>query len=62
MPEQDAVTDEACWQLFRELFPHGLHDQAIVEALAPEGWAQSPLVRVYHPTAAQVQDERRRFR
>jgi hypothetical protein len=39
----------------------GLHDPALVQALAPEGWERSPLVRVYHPSSEQLAEERKRL-
>lgn len=36
--------------------------EALLGALAPEGWARSPLHRVFHPTAEQRFEEARRFR
>lgn len=56
------LTDEQCWALLEQLFPNGLCDPALVEALAPEGWERSPLVRIAHPTAEQRYEEALRFR
>jgi len=53
----ERLTEAQCWALFERLFPNGLDDHALVEELAPEGWDQSPLVLVSHPTAEQVYEE-----
>ena len=56
------LTEEQCRELFQRLFPNGLDDPFLAKKLAPEGWEQSPLVLVYHPTAEQVYEETLRFR
>jgi hypothetical protein len=47
---------------FAALFPKGWAGPDVLAELAPEGWAASPLVAVYHPSAAQVYEETLRFR
>ncbi len=47
---------------FAALFPQGWAGTDVMQELAPEGWAASPLAAVYHPTAAQVHEETVRMR
>lgn len=58
----EKLTEAQCWALFEHLFPNGLDDRALVEELAPEGWDQSPLLLISHPTAEQVYEESFRIR
>ena len=58
----ERLTEPQCWALFERLFPHGLEDCAVVKVLAPDGWDQSPLRLVSHPTAEQVYEESLRIR
>lgn len=51
------LTDEECWRLLLHLFPRGLEDPLLLQELAPEGWEQSPLRLVFHPTVDQMYDE-----
>ncbi len=54
-PEDDLKAE------FAALFPHGFGGPDVMAELAPHGWANSPLVRVCHPTAEQVFEERLRI-
>ena len=54
-------TEEQSWQLLTRLFPRGLEDALLLQALAPEGWERSPLRFVFHPTLDQVYEEAVRF-
>ena len=42
---------------FATLFPQGWHGPDVMAELAPQGWADSPLARVYHPSVEQVYEE-----
>ena len=53
----ERLTEDRCRALFERMFPHGLEDCALVEELAPEGWDQSPLLLVSHPTVEQMYQE-----
>jgi hypothetical protein len=46
---------------FAALFPHGWCGPDVLAEIAPDGWANSPLVRAWHPTAEQVYDEQLRM-
>ena len=43
--------EAACVALFEQFMPQTVDE--LLGELAPEGWAQSPLARVYHPTPEQ---------
>ena len=43
--------EAACVALFEQFMPETVDE--LLGDLAPEGWAQSPLVRLYHPTPEQ---------
>jgi len=58
----ERLTEPQCWALFERLFPQGLKDYAIVKVLAPEGWDQSPLRLISHPTTEQAYEESLRIR
>lgn len=51
------LTEAQCWELFSQLFPHGLADASLLRELAPEGWERSPLARLFHPTPEQLYQE-----
>lgn len=42
---------------FAALFPHGWAGPDVMAELAPDGWAASPLVKIFHPSAQQVYEE-----
>jgi hypothetical protein len=48
------LTDEECWRLLLHLFLRGLEDPLLLQELAPDGWEQSPLRLVFHPTVDQM--------
>ncbi len=50
-------TEEQSWRVLTQLFPGGLEDSALIRELAPEGWEESPLRRVFHQTVDQVYEE-----
>lgn len=56
------LTEEQCRELFQRLFPNGLDDPSLVQSLAPEGWENSPLALIYHPTTEQLYEETLRLR
>jgi hypothetical protein len=47
-------THEECLALFADLFPKGFAGQDILTEIAPEGWTDSTLHFVFHPTLDQV--------
>jgi hypothetical protein len=51
------LSDGECLALFGRLFPLGLAGEDIRLELAPNGWAQSPLLAAFHPTVDQVWQE-----
>ncbi|PSQ79427.1 MAG: hypothetical protein BRD37_00015 [Bacteroidetes bacterium QH_8_67_23] len=56
MPRSDAWLDrDACIALFEQFMPPTT--DALLEQIAPEGWAESPLVRLRHPTPEQRYQE-----
>lgn len=50
-------TDEELHAEFVALFPHGWCGADVMTELAPNGWANSPLAAVFHPTAEQIHEE-----
>jgi hypothetical protein len=44
--------------LFDELFPHGFAGADVLAEIAPEGWERSPLLACFHPSVAQLFEER----
>lgn len=51
-------TDAECQTLFASLFPAGFAGKDVLEEIAPEGWPDSTLQFVFHPTLEQVHWER----
>ena len=51
-------TDAECQTLFAFLFPAGFAGKDVLEEIAPEGWPDSTLQFVFHPTLEQVHWER----
>jgi hypothetical protein len=51
-------TDEECLTLFASLFPKGFAGEDVLAEIAPEGWMDSTLHFVFHPTLDQVHWER----
>jgi hypothetical protein len=47
--------------LFDRLFPAGVAGPDVMVELAPDGWAQSALMRCFHPTVDRVFEERLQF-
>src|SRR5882724_6418800 len=54
---EDSYSDAELDAEFDRLFPHGFAGADVVRELAPNGWENSPLVAVFHPSAEQVFDE-----
>jgi hypothetical protein len=55
MAEVDVhYTDKECEELFAGLFPDGFAGEDVLTEIAPEGWEQSMLRFVFHPTLDQV--------
>jgi hypothetical protein len=50
-------TNDEAQQLLTDLFPQGWAGKDVMEELAPAGWEQSPLVRIFHPTPQQQFEE-----
>jgi hypothetical protein len=51
---QPILSDDELRAEFAALFPNGLAGADVLAELAPDGWAESPLVAVFHPSAAQL--------
>ena len=51
-------TDAECEAVFAQLFPTGCAGDDVLREIAPEGWEQSPLLAVFHPSIDQVYRER----
>ncbi|MBI2478339.1 MAG: hypothetical protein HYV60_06770, partial [Planctomycetia bacterium] len=52
--ERDRYDDQECVDAFRRLFPQGFAAEDVIAEIAPEGWDQSPLVAIFHPSLEQV--------
>lgn len=52
------LTDAELYQLFDQLFPDGFAGHDVLTEIAPEGWANSPLLACFHPSAERVFEER----
>ena len=57
MDESTRLTDDERKAEFATLFPQGWAGADVLRELAPDGWAASPLVAVYHPSAEQLYEE-----
>ena len=55
---KERYTDEECLSLFARLFPKGFAGEDILAEIALEGWIDSKLHFVFHPTLDQVRWER----
>jgi hypothetical protein len=65
MPEKEPMnrySDAECETLFVSLFPAGFGGKDVLEEISPEGWVNSALLVVFHPTVEQVHAERIQFR
>ena len=51
-------TEAECQTVFASLFPEGFAGKDVLEEIAPEGWPDSTLQFVFHPTLEQVHWER----
>jgi hypothetical protein len=60
--ENEGLADDEIKAEFALLFPHGWAGSDVLTELAPRGWAESPLVAIYHPSVAQMYDESVRMR
>jgi len=58
---KESYTDEECLTLFTSLFPNGFAGNDVRAEIAPEGWMDSTLHFVFHPTVDQVHWERVQF-
>jgi hypothetical protein len=52
------LTDTELYSLFDQLFQDGLAGQDVLTEIAPEGWANSPLLACFHPSVERVFEER----
>ena len=52
-----SLSEAACRAEFERLFPHGFAGRDVLEEVAPEGWENSPLRAVFHPSPQQVYEE-----
>ncbi len=59
--ERPEFTEAELKAEFAALFPHGWGGADVLAEIAPRGWADSPLVRAWHPTAEQVYEEQLRM-
>jgi hypothetical protein len=50
-------SEDECHELFMRLFPRGWSGEEVVRELAPEGWENSPLVAVFHPSSERIHEE-----
>jgi hypothetical protein len=57
----ERYSDVECERLFADLFPGGFAGKDVLQTIAPEGWAESPLRFVFHPTVQQVYTEAVQF-
>lgn len=55
--EHERLSDDEIKAEFANLFLQWWAGLDVLCELAPQGWAESPLVAVYHPSAAQVYEE-----
>ena len=56
--EEDNTFSEAeCFAEFDRFFPHGFAGEDVIREIAPQGWANSALLAVFHPSADQVYAE-----
>jgi hypothetical protein len=60
-PNAESFSDKELNTEFDVLFPNGYSGPDVLQALAPEGWAASPLVKVYHPSSEQLYEESVQF-
>jgi hypothetical protein len=59
--EVDSYSDAELAAEFDRSFPQGFAGPDVLHELAPQGWALSPLLAVFHPTLEQVYEETRRL-
>lgn len=57
---RDELSEWECEAALDRLFPLGPGGEDVSAQLAPEGWARSPLLAVFHPSVEQVYREWRR--
>jgi hypothetical protein len=55
--ENERLSDDEIRAEFAILFPYGWAGSDVLSELAPQGWAESPLVAIYHPSATQAYEE-----
>lgn len=55
--DANSYSDEELHAEFDRLFPHGFAGPDVLHELAPEGWENSPLRNVFHPSVDQLYEE-----
>ncbi len=53
----DILSDPELFAAFERLFPQGFAGADVLQDLVPEGWHNSPLLAVFHPSAEQLYHE-----
>jgi hypothetical protein len=56
------LSEPECFAEFDRFFPHGFAGDDVIREIAPQGWANSPLLAVFHPSAEQIYEESVRVR
>ncbi len=55
--DRERLSEPECEAVFAALFPRGVGGDDVVAEIAPEGWENSPLLAVFHPSVEQVHRE-----
>lgn len=56
-PAENRYSDAELWAEFERLFPQGFAGADVLAELAPDGWENSPLLAVSHPSLKQCYQE-----
>jgi len=58
-PESSAkrCSEQECLAVLAQLFPNGFEGEDVLRELAPDGWAQSPLLATFHPSVEKLHEE-----
>ena len=59
--ERERLTESQLHEFLDTLFPNGVAGEDVLAELAPDGWAQSPLVACFHPSVERAFEERLRM-
>ena len=57
MNDSTSYDETQCIAVFDRLFPQGFAGDVMLNEIAPEGWARSPLAAVFHPSVDQVYEK-----